>query len=164
MAASSGHCQDWGSWCKLCVVCHTKTRWTKQYYGYSTHQHTHIFTLCEELSKCSFCLLMFLFPLQQWQIWTNTWGGHSKERERDMGTVGSREEKISLLVLFFCGVNPCAWLTWPSLRVPGTNQSWGGWLKNVVTVAVSTQESPVFHGFAFPPSIWPLFAWIKCQF
>lgn len=53
---SSGHCQDWGSWCKLCLVCHTKTRWTKQYYGYSTYQHTHIFTLCEELSKCSFCL------------------------------------------------------------------------------------------------------------
>lgn len=96
MTASSGHCQDWGSWCKLCLVCHTKTRWTKQYYGCPTRQHTHIFTLCEELSKCSFCLPSVPPSpptLTNLDKYPGGGGGHSKERERDTGTVGSREKK-----------------------------------------------------------------------
>lgn len=164
MAKFSGHCHNWRSWGKHCLVCHTKTRWTKQYYGYSTHQHTHIFTLCEELSKCS-----FLSTISS-SFSSNT--GKFGQIPRDIvtrgkmtwGIVGSREEKVSLLMLFFCGVNPCAWLTRPSLRVLWINHSWGSWLKNVVIATVPTWVSHFSLCFASPaPSILPLVTWIKCQ-
>lgn len=83
-------------------------------------------------------------------------GGHSKERERDTGTAGSREKKAVDAVFLQRGPMVLTDLTIP--QGPRNKPVLRRLVKEWCNSSVSTQESPVFRGFAFPPSTWPLFA------
>lgn len=117
--------------------------------------HPHLYTVRRAKQMLILPTIGSSFPSNTDKFGQITGGGVTVKRKK--GTRGRWEvEGRKLLMLFSCREDPCSWLTWPSLRIPGTNQSWGDWLKNVVIQCPprSLPFSMVLHSHQAPGHCW----------